>query len=265
MLVTPLAAAPQIPNYVDPDERLSAPELSTRTRLRFLTTVDFPPFNFLDQSQRLAGFNVDLARAICEVLEALEVCQIQALPWTELELALTSGQGEAIIAGTAVTAETRNSFRFTRPYLELPARFVVPDKMQSADAEVIMALDGKRVGVIAGSAHEAMLRSWFPALRPVTFERLQWAHDALREDNVDALFADGVQLSFWLQSRAAAGCCRFLGGPYRSAHFLGEGLAIAVAPEDKELAAAFDHALWQLNRNGRFAELYLRWFPAGLY
>jgi hypothetical protein len=28
---------------------------------------------------------------------------------------------------------------------------------------------------------------------------------------------------------------------------------------------AFDHALASLNRNGRFAELYLRWFPNGLY
>jgi polar amino acid transport system substrate-binding protein len=31
------------------------------------------------------------------------------------------------------------------------------------------------------------------------------------------------------------------------------------------LCQAFDHALAALNRNGRFAELYLRWFPNGLY
>jgi len=54
-------------------------------RMRFLTTTDFPPFNFIDRKKRLTGFHVDLARAICEELEVLNRCQIQGLPWEELQ------------------------------------------------------------------------------------------------------------------------------------------------------------------------------------
>ena len=93
------AAAPQVPVLWDAKERLPKPDLSAMPRLRFLTTTDFPPFNFLDGSGKLSGFHIDLARAICAELGIVEKCQIQALPWAELEGALQKGEGEAIIAG----------------------------------------------------------------------------------------------------------------------------------------------------------------------
>lgn len=256
--------AQDAPNYVDPRERIATPDISRRVRIRFLTTVDFPPFNFLDQSQRLAGFNVDLARAICEVLNVVDRCQIQALPWDELDHALLNGQGEAIIAGVSQTSETLKNYRFSRPYMELPARFVV--RRESGLGEnVAKELSGKKVGVVKGSAHEAMLKAWFADMEEVSFDDAAAAHAALVSKEVEALFGDGVQLSFWLQSTSAKDCCTFYGGPYLSPYYLGEGLAIAVAPENADLALAFDHAISVLNRNGRFAELYLRWFPKGLY
>ena len=105
------AADPAIPNFWDTKERLAKPDISELQRVRFLTTVDFPPFNFLDTSGRLSGFHVDLARAICRKLEIVDKCQIQALPWGELQPALQKREGEAIIAGIAVTEENRAKLR----------------------------------------------------------------------------------------------------------------------------------------------------------
>src|SRR5690606_12587574 len=123
-------------------------------------TVDFPPFNFLDGSSRLSGFHVDLARAICSELDIAAKCQIQALPWAELDGALASDQGEAIIAGLAVSEETRMRHAFSRPYLQFPARFVM--RKTTATAEPLHSkLQGRKVGVLAGSAHERMLRDYF--------------------------------------------------------------------------------------------------------
>ncbi|WP_394690848.1 transporter substrate-binding domain-containing protein [Hoeflea sp.] len=253
-----------VPNYMDPRERIAAPDIQMLPRIRFITTVDFPPFSFLDQTSRLAGFHVDLARAICSELEVLARCQIQALPWTELPGALKTGQAEAIISGMAMTPESAEEFRFTRAYLTLPARFAARKEDAGTEASA-QTLAQKRVGVIDGTAHEAMLRDWFPDIKPVTFSSHEWMLDALKAGKIDAVFGDGLQLSFWLASQSAEACCGFLDGPYVSRTHLGEGLAIAVSPRNARLAVAFDHALAALNRNGRFAELYLRWFPNGLY
>lgn len=256
-----------VPNHFDPGDRLVLPDLSDRARIRFLTTTDFPPFNFLDQNGRLAGFHIDLVRAICEELQVEPLCQVQALPWDELEQALLDGEGEAIIAGLSITNESRERFRFTRSFIKLPARFIEKDKpdAESRSRSAAEVLAGKRVGVLQGSAHEAMLEAFFPEIDPLAFGRSTIMYRALKSGRIDAVFGDGVNLSFWLGSERAEGCCRFLDGPFFSDHFLGHGLAIAVTPENAELAAAFDYAMLSLNKKGRIAEIYLRYFPNGLY
>ena len=92
---------PVIPNFWDPQERFIKPNVKDLPRLRFLTTTDFPPFSYIDKEKRLTGFHIDLARAICAELEVLPVCQIQALPFAELQQQLDESRGEAIIAGMA--------------------------------------------------------------------------------------------------------------------------------------------------------------------
>ena len=70
-----------------------------------------------------------------------------------------------------------------------------------------------------------------------------------------------MRLAFWLAGSDASGCCRFAGGPYLAPEYLGTGLAIATSVDNPQLAAAFDYALQQIAVKGRFAELYLRYFP----
>lgn len=258
------AAEPSIPYFWDAKERLQKPDISSLPRIRFLTTVDFPPLNFIDSTGRLAGFHVDLARAICRELEIVDKCQIQALPWGELEKALADSQGEAIIAGIAVTEENRKKYAFSRSYLQFPARFITP-KTKALTEPLHEKLKGERIGVVAGSAHERMLRDYFPGVEVVPFERQEQMLADLKAGKIAAGFGDGMRLSFWLAGSDSADCCRFSGGPYLAPEYLGSGLAIAVAPENAKLAVAFDYALHEIATKGTFAELYLRYFPVSFY
>lgn len=258
------AAGPVIPDFWKSGERLTKPDLSSLQRLRFLTTVDFPPFSFVDPAGNLTGFHIDLARAICAELGVLDKCQIQALPWDDLGGALAKKEGEAIIAGIAVTAKSRRQYTFSRPYMRFPARFVVQKTTNLAEP-LYKSISGLKVGVIGGSAHERMLRDFFPDVRVAVFTDAGSLHDALRKGQVEAIFGDGMRLSFWLGGKDSAGCCRFAGGPYLSSHYLGEGLAIATRPDETALTAAFNYALKQINDDGKFAELYLRYFPVSFY
>jgi polar amino acid transport system substrate-binding protein len=254
----------EFPVLFDARERLPRPDLSNLVRLRILTTIDFPPFNFADQTGRLSGFNVDLAREICAELDVQSKCQIQAMPFEDLEQALANGSGEAVMAGVSITAERRETFAFSRPYLTVPARFARlvsrPISGEGPDA-----LSGRPVGVVKDTAHAAMLRAFFPKIVPVPFESYEAMLEALKAGKVDAVFSDGLRLPFWVAGEAADGCCALFGGPYLSEQFLGEGLAVMLQADDAALAAAFDHALAVLSRNGRLQDIYLRYFPNGLY
>jgi polar amino acid transport system substrate-binding protein len=257
-------ASQSLPLLFDSRERLAKPDLTALVRLRFLTSIDFPPFNFMDQNGKLSGFNVDLAREICAELEISDRCQIQALPFADLKDALAASQGDAVIAGVAVGADLRRQFAFSRPYLMLPARFARNLKAP-IKGETATGLADRAVGVVKETAHAAMLAAYFPKLKSVPFDNKEALLAALKEGKVDAAFADSLQMSFWVSSPASDKCCALFDGPYMSEQFLGEGMTIMLRQKDDVLRSAFDHALAALSRSGRLQEIYLRYFPYGLY
>lgn len=264
--ITPAAGAgsSSFPLLFDKRERLPRPDLSTVLRLRFLTSTDFPPLNFADQTGRLSGFHVDLVREICSELAMDARCQIQALPYADLETALANGEGEAVIAGVAPTATLRERFAFSRPFMMLPARFVIARRARLTGGDA-RALVEKPIGVVTGTAHEAMLKAYFPDLKTRPYSDRNALYAALSKGEVEAGFADALQLSFWVNGTASESCCRLFDGPYFSQDFLGEGLTMMVSKSDPRLVQAIDSALSSLARKGRLQEIYLRYFPYGLY
>ncbi|MEF2071846.1 transporter substrate-binding domain-containing protein [Consotaella aegiceratis] len=259
-----IAESVAIPNFWDQHQRRVAPSLADRTRLRFLTSVDFPPFNFLDERGRLAGFHVDLVRAICAELDIADRCQIEAMPFRDLVPSIQEREGDAIIAGLAITPDNRRSFAFTEPYFRFPARFVTR-KDESFAEPLGQSLQGHKVAVVRNSAHEAMAAAFFPQLTRQPYASRGLALAALKSGEADAFFGDGVDLSFWLSSNDADDCCTFAGGPYLSDRYLGEGLAIAVPLGDAALVDALDYAIGRVVASGRFSELMLRYFPVSAF
>lgn len=252
-----------MPLMFDLRERIPKPDMAPVPRIRFLTTVDFPPFNFIDQSGKLSGFHVDLAREICRELGMLERCQIEALPYKDLESALEKGGGEVVIAGLRITPELRRSHGFSRVFMQLPARFAIT-KSSSGEIGSPDRLQPGQTGVVKGTAHEEMLKVFFPQLKAKTFDSRPAMLSALKDGSIKAVFGDGLQLSFWLESDDAAGCCAYLGGPYYSSFFFGDGLAMMTRKDTPQITRALDHALIALARNGRLNDIYSRYFPNGL-
>lgn len=252
-----------MPLMFDLRERIPKPDLAPVPRIRFLTTVDFPPFNFIDQSGKLSGFHVDLAREICRELGVLERCQIEALPYKDLQSALENGNGEVVLAGLKITPELRQNHGFSRVFMQLPARFVIA-KSAAATIKAPEQLEPDRLGVVKGTAHEEMLKTFFPGLKPRVYDTRPEMLAALKKGDVKAVFGDGLQLSFWLESDDAADCCAYLGEPYYSSFFFGDGLAMMTRKDTPQITRALDHALIALARNGRLNDIYLRYFPNGL-
>ena len=111
-----------VPGFWDPRRRPDRPDLSKLTVIRFLTETDYPPFNFTGPDGNPAGFNVDLARLLCEEIKV--TCTVQMRRFETLLDAVASNRGDAIIASLAVTPQTRARLDFTDPYYRAPARFV---------------------------------------------------------------------------------------------------------------------------------------------
>jgi len=230
--------------------------------IRFLTSADYPPFQLVAADGNPAGFNVDVARAVCASLEFS--CTIQALPWDDLLGALESGRADALIAAMRPTSELRAKADLTRPYFRLPARFVAP-KATALQATSPHALAGKRIAVIGGSAHEAYLRAFFAEADILGFPEAESAREAVKNGKADALFGDGAALALWMGGTGSGNCCAFIGEAFTESRFFGEGLTIAVRKGDAALLRVLDTALDDIEDEGTLADLYLRWFPLGIF
>lgn len=247
-----------VPGFWDPKRRPERPDSSRITLIRFLTETDYPPFNYAGPEGAPAGFNVDLARAICDELQI--TCTIQMRRYDTLVPALRENRGDALIASIAITRETRKLLDFSDPYYRVPARFVARYDREFQDLRP-EALEGKKVAVVAGSSHEAFLKQLFTEVELRPYPNAGAAREALRRGESDLLFGDAISLSFWINGTESGGCCNFVGMPFFESRFFGEGIGIAVRRGNETLRAAFNWALFRLWEKGRFTDLWLRYFP----
>lgn len=251
-----------VPGFWDPKKRPERPELGRLSTIRFLTEDDYPPFNFKGPGGQPIGFNVDLARAICTELNV--TCTIQVRRFNTLLESLQENRGDAVVASIAVTPQNREKADFTDRYYRTPARFIAR-KDVLIDQATPETLGGRSVAVVAGSAHEAYLRDFFPESLIRSYPNLETAFAAVKRAETELMFGDGVTLAYWLGGSGSADCCVFRGGPFTESRYFGEGVGIAVKKGNENLRRAFDYALFRLWEKGTYTELYLRYFPIGFY
>jgi polar amino acid transport system substrate-binding protein len=247
-----------VPGFWDPRRRPEKPDLSRLSVIRFLTETDYPPFNFAGPDGNPRGFNVDLARMICEELKL--ACTIQMRRFETLVAALNANQGDAAIASIVASPEMRAKVDFTDSYYRTPARFVA--KRDSAVEDPLPErLEGRKVAVVAGTAHEAYIKTLFTEVEVRPYPSMDVARLALRRGDIDLLFGDAISLAFWLNGTDSENCCTFRGGPYIDSRFFGEGIGIAVRKGNETMRLALNWALFRVWEQGRFTDLWLRYFP----
>ncbi len=246
-----------IPNFWDPRVRTERPDLGART-VRFLTEDEFPPLHFAGPDGNPTGFSVELARAACEKLGL--TCTVQARRFDTLLDALADRSGDVIAAAVPITTDLRQRFAATSPYFKFPARFAAR-KDRKAPEPVGAALRGRTIAVVGGTAHQVYAQTFVPVATLKEYPDLAAAQRALKAGEVDYLFSDGLNLALWIGGTDAADCCALLGGPYLESRFFGEGIGFVVRKDDETLRRALDHALQRLWDEGKYAEIYLRFFP----
>jgi polar amino acid transport system substrate-binding protein len=247
-----------VPGFWDPRRRPERPDLSRIQSIRFLTELDYPPFDYAGADGNPAGLNVDLARLLCDEIKTS--CTIQARRFDTLLDALGDNRGDAVIASIAATSVTRRRADFTDPYYRIPARFVarIDSPIRDVEPELV---EGKKIAVVAGTAHEAFLKEMFTEAEIRAYANAEVAREALRNKEVDLLFGDGIALAFWLNGSDSAGCCAFRGGPYLESRYFGEGIGIAVKRGNDLLRQALNWALFRQWEKGSYTDLWLRYFP----
>ena len=238
--------APSAPPAAGP-----VPDLGGRT-IRVATDATYPPFEMLDASKNLSGYDIDLINEICTLANCKP--EIKSTAWDGIFPALQKGDYDAVISGVTITAERDKTMDFSDPYIEVGQVLLV-----RADEERIKSLDDmadKSVAVQRGTTNDEAATSFQKEgkLKEVKrFPTFDLAVKSLLNKDVDAVIIDNTSASGYMGTNPDK--LKVAGEKFTS-----EGLGIVVREGDKELQGAFNAALKVLKENGTLDRLYQKWF-----
>ena len=225
-----------------------------RMSLKIGTEGAYPPFNNLTSDGQLEGFDIDIARALCDEMNA--DCEFITQDWDGIIPALQASRFDAIIASMSITEERMEQVDFTDKYYSNTLNFVAPKDSEFTPETVGSAPIGVQQGTISASfAVEA-----YPDadVREYPTQLEAWAD--LEAGRIDAVLADfGVQYE-WVNSEAGA-CCEFKGEAVSS----DDDIGIAIRKGETELAEKFNAAIEAIRANGKYKEINDKYFPFDVY
>jgi polar amino acid transport system substrate-binding protein len=246
--------------YVDPSA-LEAVQVDGG-RVVLAADEDFAPWSFRGEDGRLQGISVELAQAACA--DAKLSCEIRASSFSTLLPLLRSGTVQGIVSGLKPDAAIAAEFALTRPYFSSLGRFVVRTGTSLA-APDIRTLAGRRIGFRANTAHARFLESLYGRSALTPFTNNEAMFEALRTGQVDAIFGDALQMSFWLKGTGSRGCCAYLGKAFVHRETFTRSLAFVLRRDSGDVRSRLDGALDHLESKGIMAEIFARYLPSSVW
>jgi arginine transport system substrate-binding protein len=219
--------------------------------IRFATEASYPPFESMDASNKIVGFDVDLANALCKEMDA--TCTFSNQSFDSLIPSLKFKRVEAVMAGMDITPERQKQVLFSNPYYDNSALFIgVQGKYTSIDQ-----LKGKKVGVQNGTTHQKFINDKHPEITTVPYDSYQNARLDLQNGRIDAVFGDTAVVTEWLKANPKLAA---VGDKVTDKAYFGTGLGIAVRKGNTELQQQFNSALEKVKQNGTYEAIYNKWF-----
>lgn len=226
-------------------------------KLRIATEGAYAPFNFIDASGKPQGFDVDIALALCEKMQA--DCEIVAQDWDGIIPGLQSRRYDAIVASMSITEERQRVVAFTDPYYSNVLAFIGPKGQEmSVEAE---ALKGKTLGAqratIAGQYLEDTLGK---VVTVKLYDTQDNAYLDLAAGRLDGMVSDKFPAYDWLNSEAGQKF-EFKGADVD----INDKIGIAVRKQDNDLRERLNKAIGEIVADGTYQKINEKYFPFPIY
>lgn len=233
---------------------------ATAKTIKIASDADYDPFSYRDAQGQPAGFDVDIAKALCT--EMNKDCEIVLMNFDEIMPALIKGDIDVAVAGLAMTPERQKSVDFTDRYYRSHSIFV--QKAGSFEDTQPESLKGKKAGAQAGTIQENYLRKMYGAnIEIITEQIFEDLFRDLQNGKVDIIFADGLPAYAALKSNLGEGL-EPVGMPVAPSGAQANS-HIAVTKKDPGLREDLNKALQAILRNGEYDRINRKYFDFNIY
>ncbi|MGF1702322.1 arginine ABC transporter substrate-binding protein [Photobacterium makurazakiensis] len=230
---------------------LAATHAVAQEEIKFAMEATYAPFEYVDENNEIQGFDVDLANALCDVIDAK--CSFHNQPFDSLIPALKFRRYDAAISGIDITEQRLQAVNFTDAYYDNSAAFVsLKDKVESQEA-----LKGKRVGVQNGSTHQSYLTDEMVGVTAVPYASYQDAFIDMQNGRIDSVFGDTAVVAEWFKKNDNLA---YVGDQVTNTEYFGNGFGIATNKDNQELVDKLNAALKTVKENGQYQQIFDKYF-----
>ncbi|WHX26596.1 transporter substrate-binding domain-containing protein [Virgibacillus halodenitrificans] len=213
-----------------------------------VSDTSFVPFEFKEDGEYV-GFDIDLINAIAD--EAGFKINMETTNFDGIIPGLQTGQFDIAIAGISITDERAKKIDYSEPYYQSGLSIGVRE--ENEDIKGIEDLEGKTIATRLGSTSAAYIADNIEGAEASQFEQLDQAYMAVENGSADAVLYDAPNVAYYIKTKGDG--LKVVGDLYQA-----EDYGIAISKGNDELVAAIDDALATLKENGKYDELYEKWF-----
>ncbi|WP_338116873.1 ABC transporter substrate-binding protein [Vibrio maerlii] len=228
--------------------------------VRFGIEGAYPPFSWTEADGSIAGFDVDMANALCKEMEVK--CKIVPQDWDGIIPSLLARKYDAIIAAMSITEERKKKVDFTGKYAQIPNKFIAK---KGADLN-FDNLDGAKIGVQRATTHDKYLTDTYgKKIDIVRYGSFDEAYLDLANGRIAAVLGDASALEEGVINKAGGEAYEFVGPSLTDPKWFGDGMGIAVRKQDKDLTKKLDAAIESLREKGVYQEIAAKYFKYDVY
>lgn len=219
----------------------------------------YPPFNVLGTDGKLSGFDIDIAKALCDEMKV--TCTFVSNDWDGLIPGLQAKKFDAIVASMSITPERLQKVDFSKKYYNTPPAIAVPkdSKITSVDQ-----LKGKTIGAQSATTHANYAEKHMPGSELKLYPTADEYKLDISNGRIDAVIDDIVVLTEWTKSDAGT-CCKILTKLPVDVAINGQGAGIAVRKGETALADRFSKAIAAIRANGTYKKINEKYFSFDVY
>ena len=149
---------------------------------------DAKPFGFIDENQKVQGFDIDLCREIAKrILGNENAIEFKQVTSSNRILSITSSTIDFAAATMTITPNRSRIIDFSNPYYIAGQAIMVP---KGSSVKTLNDLNDKTIIVVLGSTSEMNIRHAFPKAKVLGFRTYTDAFSALRNKRGDVLTTD---------------------------------------------------------------------------
>lgn len=222
-------------------------------KIRIGTEGAYPPFNMIDKNGKLAGFDIEIAKALCSKMKA--ECTFVTQDWDGIIPGLLAGKYDAIVASMSITEERMKAVDFTDRYYSNSLRLIAK-KGSTVDPKNLKGLNiGAQRATIAANHAEAI-----EGAKAKLYDTQENAYLDLASGRIDVLATDMLPGYDWLNSKQGADY-KFIGENID----INDKIGIAIRKGDDNLRQRLNKAMSEILADDTYKNINAKYFPFSIY